>query len=128
MYAIRSYYAFLDKYPTLEDYREKLKGDSKKLFGPLFGEHPNNIVFKDGVISIKESDGSLREIGRNIPGFETEKDLFAFIDKNNMHKKTMKSLMAEEYKFEFFDDNTPKLYSANEKLSEINAIDSYNFV
>lgn len=111
------------KLACYEGYLEKLKSDSKKLFGALYGDKPDNINFKDGVISVKNADGSLEGIYKNIPGFEKEEDLRSFIKEHNMYSKPTRDFMKEEFKFEFYEDGIMKPDIIEERLSKTKAMD-----
>lgn len=106
-----------------EGYINKAKSDRKALFGVLFGEHPDNIIFNNGVISVKNADGSLKDLGKNIPGFEKAEELKAYLKENNLYEKNTRDFMKETFKFEFFEDGEMKPSINQDALGKTKAMD-----
>lgn len=115
------------KKACISGYVKNVHASRKQLFTKLISEDPNNIRLdeKTGIISIVDAKtGKVldKNIGQNIPHLTTQNELKEYIQKNNLHKRTLGDFMKERYKFEFYEDGTIKPSTVKEKVDKVNAM------
>lgn len=109
---------------TLDQWSKEFKERRLKTFTTLLSEDPNNISIEDGVIYASDpKTGKKIELERNIPNLSTEPELKAYLDKNNLHRRTMGNFLRDEFHFEFHEDGSLKTEIAKRKISEVMAMD-----
>ena len=119
------------------DYVKAVQDETKKVFTKLISENPDNIIIEDKtndknvidkVVSIVKRDKngtilSTEEVVRNIPNINSQTELDAFLEVNNLHKVTMRDFLKDHLKFEFFEDGKFKPDNINKKLKDVKAMD-----
>lgn len=110
------------KKACMDNYIKTKQTERKALFTSLISEDPKNIVIDETtkIISLKDSN---KAIGKNIPNINTQKELDAYLETNNLHKVKFSKLMEEQFKFEFFKDGKLKPYTMNDQLSSIKGME-----
>lgn len=117
--------------PTAEYLKECKKEFMKKLpeqrlntFTTLLYEDPENIKIENGVIFVPDpKTGKTQELDRNIPNISTKTELDAYLQKNNINRRTMGDFFKETFHFEFYKNGKPKMEMAKRKTSEVLAMD-----
>lgn len=115
----------------LKNYVKGVNDERIEVFSKLISEEdPKNIkVNKNGIIEIngKEievKDGKGTKLFKDkIPNLQTQAELDEYLKKNNLNSRTFADFMKNEFKVEFHEDGSLKLYSMEKKLSEIKALD-----
>lgn len=111
-----------DEKQRLEKFVKEAQEARVQTFTKLFSHDPKDIIIDEttGIIKSK-SKGEI--IGEKIPNLTTKAELEEYLNKNNLHNRTLGDVLRDEFKFEFYKDGKIKPYAANSKLSTTKAMD-----
>lgn len=105
------------------NYYKSIKGGIENFFSRLISEDTKNITFKDGVISITDRSAAGGVLQRKIPNITSRAEFTAYLDANNLHRRSLGSFLHEHFGLHLLEDGSVKPYAVEKSVRNINALE-----